>query len=292
MYSPNVSCRSRFHDIRGIRYHVSEWGDRDRPLLVLLHGWGDCGNSFQFLVDELRRDWFVVAPDWRGFGRTVDPSANFWFPNYLNDLDLLLQIYQPDSPVAMLGHSMGGNAASLYAGVMPERVAALVNVEGFGLPESKAEDAPAAYRRWIERSRNMPVYSEYEEFEQLARKIRLRSPNMTPDKALFVAKLWAERHEDGVVRIRANPAHKLPGATQYRRAEAMACWSRIEAPVLKVLGADTIYTDAATDWLEPKAPAGRYAKARVQVIERAGHMLHFEQPALLASAAEAFFGSL
>lgn len=288
-YSPKVPCHSKFHDIRGIQYHVNEWGERGKPLLVLLHGWGDCGRSFQFLVDEFRHDWFVIAPDWRGFGHTLDAAANFWFPDYLNDLDLLLNIYQAERPVAILGHSMGGNAASLYAGIMPERVAALVNVEGFGLPESNAENAPMAYRRWIEQSRSKPVYAEYAEFEQLAEKIQLRSPKMTPDKALFVAGLWASRHEDGVVRIRANPAHKLPGATQYRRAEAMACWSRIEAPVQKVLGADTIYKEAAKNWLAPEESSGRYAEAEIHVIEHAGHMLHFEQPAQLASVAEGFF---
>lgn len=287
-YTPRVSRCSAFHDIRGIRYHINEWGDRDRPLLVLLHGWGDCGNSFQFLVDEFRRDRFVVAPDWRGFGHTVASATNFWFPDYLNDLDVLLNIYQPEHPVAIMGHSMGGNVAALYAGVMPERVAALINVEGFGLAESQPANAPASYRRWIEMSRCPPGYTEYQEFGQLAHKIKQRSPNMAADKAMFVARLWATRHEDGVVRIRANPAHKLPGASQYRRAEAQACWSCIEAPSLKVAGAQTQYKDAAKTWQDGAQQSGRYAQADVRVIDKAGHMLHFEQPGALAATVEDF----
>ena len=62
------ASRSEFLDIRGLRYHVRTWGNASAPKLFLLHGWMDVSASFQFVVDELRRDWHVIAPDWRGFG--------------------------------------------------------------------------------------------------------------------------------------------------------------------------------------------------------------------------------
>ena len=61
--------QSHILQIRGLRYHMRTWGDPRDPKLVLLHGWMDVSASFQFLVDALRRDWYVIAPDWRGFGR-------------------------------------------------------------------------------------------------------------------------------------------------------------------------------------------------------------------------------
>ncbi|RLA29725.1 MAG: alpha/beta hydrolase [Gammaproteobacteria bacterium] len=255
----------------------------------MLHGWGDCGRSFQFLVDELKQEWFVIAPDWRGFGKTGSRANSYWFPDYVADLDVLLARYQPQEPVNLLGHSMGANVIGLYAGIMPERVAAFVNVEGFGLKDSDPQDAPANYRRWIEKSRVMPKYASYATFEELAQWIRKRNPSVSPDKAMFVAKQWAEQVDDGTVTLRADPAHKLPNAVLYRRAEALACWSKITAPVLQVVGEDTDFTVAAKSWIETAAGAAPPNGAETIVIPDAGHMVHFEQPGRLAAVIEAFF---
>jgi pimeloyl-ACP methyl ester carboxylesterase len=287
-YQARVTSRSTRHDIRGIDYHVSEWGDRNNPLLVLLHGWGDCGRSFQFLVDELEEQWFVIAPDWRGFGNTRSRAESYWFPDYVADLDVLLRIYQPDKPANLLGHSMGANVSGLYAGIMPERVAAFVNVEGFGLNDSDPQDAPANYKRWIEKSRVLPKYSSYATFDELAQRIRKRNPEVSPDRAMFVAKQWAQQASDGTVTLRADPAHKLPNAVQYRRAEALACWSRITARVLRVVGEDTDFTAAAKSWIGADAGTPEPHGTETRVIPGAGHMVHFEQPGRLAAVVEVF----
>ena len=284
IYHSRVTRRTVRHAVRGVQYAVSEWGDSSRPLLVLLHGWGDTGSSFQFLVDALTRDWLVIAPDWRGFGETRCRAQSYWFPDYIADLDGLLDIYSAQQPVRLVGHSMGANVAGLYAGVFPERVDAFINIEGFGLTESKPHDAPAHYRRWIEKSRQMDVYSTYAEFDELAQRILKRSPRMSRDKALFVAALWAARAADGTIVLRADPAHRLPNAVQYRRAEATACWEQITASVLVVKGEDSGFfsTLAGPDEIDA------FASAETVVIPGAGHMVHFEQPGALAAAVETF----
>ena len=53
--------RSLFIDIRGLSYHVRTWGDPTARKLFLLHGWMDVSASFQFLVDALKGDWYVLA---------------------------------------------------------------------------------------------------------------------------------------------------------------------------------------------------------------------------------------
>jgi pimeloyl-ACP methyl ester carboxylesterase len=287
VYRSEVARRSVKHSLRGIDYQVSEWGDAGQPLLVLLHGWNDTGSSFQFLVDSLPTEWFVIAPDWRGFGETACQSQSYWFPDYIADLDVLLDSYSPQEPARLVGHSMGANVAGLYAGIMPERVAAFVNIEGFGLPESDPDNAPAHYRRWIERSRAMQPYSTYENFEELATRIRKRNPRMDEDKALFVAKLWAAENDEGIVELRADPAHRLPNAVQYRRAEAAACWEKITAPVLVVKGEESKFFSAAVDRAGPNE-IDAFTAAESVDIPGAGHMVHYEQPALLAAAVEAF----
>ncbi|WP_347251177.1 alpha/beta fold hydrolase, partial [Zoogloea sp.] len=58
----------------------------------MLHGWMDVSASFQFIVDALASDWHVIAPDWRGFGRTEWRGDAYWFPDYLGDLDAILDL--------------------------------------------------------------------------------------------------------------------------------------------------------------------------------------------------------
>ncbi|MDH3373610.1 MAG: alpha/beta hydrolase [Gammaproteobacteria bacterium] len=266
--------------IRGVDYAVSEWGSKQDPLLVYLHGWGDTGSTFQFVVDKLRRNWFVIAPDWRGFGKSSGGAAAYWFPDYLADLDYLLNLYSPQEPVRLIGHSMGGNIAGLYAGVIPERVAGIVNLEGFGLPDTSAAEAPARYRSWIERGRERPEFSVRESFDALAKKIRRNAPGMSPAQAEFVAREWAEEQADGRIRLRADPAHKLLNPVLYRRAEAEACWGNVTAAVLLIAGRRSRFAAATT------MPFPRQTTAH---IDQAGHMLHFEQPAAVARLIEEFF---
>ena len=284
MYQARVEGRSARHRIRGVDYQVTEWGTSQSPLLVFLHGWGDAGSTFQFVVDELKRDWFVIAPDWRGFGESRMEAESYWFPDYLADLDALLQVYSPDAAVPLIGHSMGANAAALYAGVMPERVAALINIEGFGLSDSDPEDAPGRYRKWIEAGRSLPEYSRYATLAELAKRITRRSVGLSEDRALFVADKWAETGSDGVIRIKADRAHKLPNAVLYRRQEALACWKNVTAPVLIVVGEDTEF--------ETETASLNFKHSESVTVAGAGHMVHFDQPAALAESIEEFLTDL
>jgi pimeloyl-ACP methyl ester carboxylesterase len=278
-FVPGRKPKTRCLPIRGVDYAVTEWGNASDPLLVYLHGFGDCGATFQFVVDELAHDWFVVAPDWRGFGATKVTAEAFWFPDYLADLDHLLQHYSPAAPARLVGHSMGGNVAGLYAGARPDRVAAFVNLEGFGLPDSDPADAPQRYHGWLEQARGEPVHVERSGYAILAERIRRRSPRMQPSHADFVAHCWADAAADGKVRLRMHPAHKLPNPVLYRRAEAEACWRAVTAPVLLVAGRRSEFP-APHDLPFPHSQAAW--------LEDSGHMLHFEQPAALAALIEDF----
>lgn len=291
-YRPRKTRRSQYHEIRGVDYCFNEWGEDNQPLLLYLHGWGDSGGTFQLVVDELQKDWHVVAPDWRGFGRSGHAGQSYWFPDYLADLDAILDIVSDDTPVQLIGHSMGANIGGLYAGVFPHRVRSFINVEGFGLADSEPADAPQNYRRWIKSGKAPLEYRTYRSFEELVPRILKRSPGMSPQQAMYVATEWAQRDADGVVRIRADAAHKLPNAVQYRRAEAIACWDKVAARVLLVLGAETDFTSASKAWIDPDESKHPFHGAPTTSIAGAGHMLHFEAPRALAAVIEAFLGEL
>src|SRR5689334_13861351 len=141
--------QSHIVHVRGLRYHVRTWGVPSQPKLVLLHGWMDVSASFQFLADALVGDWYVIAPDWRGFGLSECASEGYWFPDYIAGLDVLLRELSPEEPVHFVGHSMGGNVAGLYAGVRPTRIASLALLEGFGLPRTQSTAAPDRFEKWL-----------------------------------------------------------------------------------------------------------------------------------------------
>ena len=287
MYRARIPARGNTHRVRGVDYYINEWGDPADPLIVFLHGWGDSGATFQFVVDALASRWHVVAPDWRGFGRTCHRAPCYWFPDYLADLHDLLSKYSPTEPVRLVGHSMGGNVAGLYAGAMPERVRAFVNVEGFGLYDTSADEAPARYREWLQRSQETPGFTRFGSMEELARHIVSRSPRMSGAQARFVAEAWATEGPDGLT-LRADPAHKLPNAVLYRRSEAEACWRSVTAPVLLVAGVDSAVFDAIGVRPSDGGMPLPFPDCRTHIIEACGHMVHFEAPEPLSAAIEAF----
>jgi pimeloyl-ACP methyl ester carboxylesterase len=285
--------RSEFIPVRHLRYHIRHWGNEGAPKLFMMHGWMDVSASFQFMVDCLQRDWHVIAPDWRGFGLTDNICTDcYWFPDYMGDLDAILDHYSPDQPVNLLGHSMGGNVVCTYAGVRPDRVRHLINLEGFGLPAAHAEQAPGRYATWLDQLRTPPLLRTYATQAEVAARLQKTNPRLSNERAAFLSGHWARRNERGEWEIRGDPAHKLISPMLYRLDEVLACWKEITAPVLWVEADDT----NAWDWLGPKETARVEIDRRITflrdvktaVIADAGHMLHHDQPQALAELVEQF----
>ena len=281
---------SLFFELRGLRYHVRHWhGDAARRVF-LLHGWMDVSASFQFLVDEMAPEWDVYAPDWRGYGLTSWSGADsYWFPDYIADLDQLLDRIQSAAPVNLVGHSLGGNVAALYAGIRPERIARFVNLEGFGMPAIRAEQAPKRYARWMEELRVESRLRPYDSYGALADRLQQNNPRLTRERAEFLARHWGKDAPGGGVVLRSDPAHKLVNANLYRLDEAMACWQRATAPVLWV---DAEHSETRTRMsLSEQALAERRAAfkdLRQVTVQDAGHMLHHDQPGRVARLIEEF----
>jgi pimeloyl-ACP methyl ester carboxylesterase len=280
---------STFLAIRGLRYHVRRWGREGAPKVVLLHGWMDVSASFQFLVDALRGEWDVHAPDWRGYGLTEwGKSDCYWFPDYIADLDFLLDALSPGAPVHLVGHSLGGNVATLYAGVRPERIARLVNLEGFGLQATQPDQAPARYARWLKELHDAPGLRPYADFAELAKRLRQGNPRLTPERSDFLARHWG-REVEGKVVLRGDPGHKIVNPVLYRYEEALACWRQVTAPVLWVDGkeSDTLRR-LGLDAAQHAERRAAFRDLRFVELDGAGHMLHHDQPEALARVLEEF----
>lgn len=281
---------SVFLDIRGLRYHCRCWGKPGQTKLFLLHGWMDFSASFQFLVDSFRHPWHVIAPDWRGYGLSDrGGSDSYWFPDYFADLEGILAHFQAAGPVLLVGHSMGGNVAAMYAGIRPERVARLVNMEGFGIKDTRSEDAPRRYARWLDQIQKGTRLRDYGSFDEVAERLRSNNSRLTRERALFLAQYWGIAGENGRIALRADPAHKMINPVLYRLEEAKACWRGVTAPVLWIEGENSQDASAlrmsASDRDSRKAS---FANLVEKTIPDSGHMIHHDQPERVAVVIEDF----
>ncbi|MDO8248341.1 MAG: alpha/beta hydrolase [Rhodoferax sp.] len=298
MYQAKRISRSEFVPIRNLQYHVQVWGEPspDKTPLVLLHGWMDVAASYQFVVDALSRAHYVIAPDWRGYGQTPSGGAdNFWFPDYLADLDFLLDHYAPGAQVNLVGHSMGGNVAMLYGGVRPERIRRLVNLEGFGMPATTPDEAPRRFARWMDELKKLHRgemnLKSYDAAAGVARRLMRTNPRLGPDKANWLAQHWAQENAEGKWRILGDPSHKITNAQLYRLDELLEIYRRISMPVLSVEAS----SDSLSLWWKGKFTLAQYHERLKNVpqveivrIEDAGHMLHHDQPEIVAGLIERF----
>jgi pimeloyl-ACP methyl ester carboxylesterase len=285
--------RSEFLDLRGLRYHLRHWGSDDAPKIFMLHGWMDVSASFQFVVDALAKEWHVIAPDWRGFGLTeCNGTDTYWFADYIGDLDSILDHCAPGEQVDLLGHSMGGNIACMYAGIRPARIRRLINLEGFGLLATRPEQAPARYAKWLDELRTKPRMRPYGSRQEVAARLQKTNPRLTDERADFLAGEWAHPNAEGEWEILGDPIHKLTSPILYRLEEVLSCWQAISAPVLWVEADDT----DAWRWMGTKDSAREEIDRRIKSIPRvttetivnAGHMLHHDQPEALAVLIEHF----
>ena len=275
--------------IRDLAYHVRTWGEADAPKLFMLHGWMDVGASFQFIVDAFERDWHVVAPDWRGFGRSAWCADGYWFADYIADLEAILDVFAPNEPARLIGHSLGGNVVTLYAGIRPERVAKVVSLDGFGIPAEDAAGAPLKYAKWLDALRDPPAFAPYASLAAVADRLQKNNPRLSRDKAEFLAGHWAESLPDGSARLVSDPRHKLPFPIVYRMEEVRAVWARVTAPVLWVGASDSFvltWLGEGENGLRERLRAIR--NCSLVTIPDAGHMLHHDQPAAVAAVIEPF----
>lgn len=284
------SSRSEFLQIRGIEYHCRIWGTEGAPRLFLLHGSQDVSASWQFTVDAFEHDWEVIAPDWRGNGLSGwSGTDSYWWPDYVGDLDALLEHYSPDRPARLVGHSMGAGIGALYAGVRPDRVSHFVNVDGFGPPGGRQDPAPRRFAKWLAQLGDDTAQRPYDSFEEFALRMQSENPRLTDERARFLVEHWGRQAEDGTVVRRADPALKRINPTPLPQSEIVDCWRQTRASVLWIDGVQSgLWARLAQDPQAFDERAGAYEDLRIEHVDDAGHNIHHDQPQRLAALIEQF----
>lgn len=272
---------SEFINVNGLRLHYLDFGNHAQPLLVCIHGLSGNAHNFDGLAPHLARDWHVMALDVRGRGDSEwGPSGDYNAPIYVKDLVAMLDALG-HARVALIGTSMGGIIAMMFAGGYPDRVDRLV------LNDVGPEIEPAGIGRINDYMASAP--SSFANLEEVAAYYRENYPPLrqAPDQALRDFVQWAVRPgPEGRLVWKLDPAvRNIPRTGS--AARPMDLWmpyARIVAPVLALRGAASdILSRATTDRM-------RVVQRRTTVVEvpGVGHAPSLMEPEALAAIKEFF----
>lgn len=269
--------------LRGLPFGGLEWGAPDASPIVFLHGWLDHAGSWEEVAEEV--PGWRLAPDHRGHGRSarVGPGTTYHFPDYVADLDALLD--QLGGRPRLVGHSMGGTIATLYAGARPERVAAVVTIDGLGLADGEAEAADRLVA-FLDGSRRPVRDKVHADVHEAAARLRAAMPFLDEARALRLA-LRDTRPVEGGVTWAHDPRHRIRGAVPYRHGHHRALLERIRCPVLSI-------HPEHSPFAPPDVAALEQAIRDLSVVEVPGaaHMVHLQAPRAVAAAVRSFFDAL
>lgn len=262
-----------------LKLNYADWGNPDAPPLLLIHGGRDHCRSWDWVAEELRGDWHIIAPDLRGHGDSAwSPDGNYEMSAFVYDLAQL--VHQLNlAPVTIVAHSMGGSIATRYTGLYPENVRKLVAIEGLGpSPKVEAErDAigiRARTRKWIDDKRSAAGRQpkRYPTLEAALERMKGENTYLTDEQARHLTIHGISRNEDGTWSWKFDNYLNIWAAFDMSRDDLHAIWAAITCPILMMYGANS--------WASNPEKDGRishFSTARVVEFENAGHWLHHDQ---------------
>jgi pimeloyl-ACP methyl ester carboxylesterase len=255
--------------------------------VVLLHGYMDAGGTWDLVAPTLEgAGYHVVTPDLRGYGKGPRAGAGdaYHFADYVLDLARVFESL-PSRPLYLVGHSMGGVVATLFAGTYPERVDKLALLEGVGPPDHVPGTMTARMRGFVEGTlrgerdaqRSMTLDEAL---------VRMKVQHARIDEDVLRSRLvhLLEPAEEGMFRWRYDLRHRAKSASPFMVSSFAEYAAAISCPVLFLSGGTTGY--------HPDDEAARllhYKVLTTHTLEGAGHMMHWTQPERLAQTLLAFF---
>lgn len=289
--SPSVRTVSqcKILDVRGVRYNLRTWGDAAHPPILMLHGTQDSSVTFQFVVDRLRKKWCVYAPDWRGHGHSEWVRQGYWFHEFVADLDALVDILFPGRAVPIVGHSMGGNIAGVFAGLRPDRLSHLISLDGFGpLVDRIPVDILGTLQGYLGLAKQERQHSSYATLGEVAARLARANSNLTQEQALFLAEGSTSMTEDGGRRWLFDPSHQKSLPTLHSMDEWGTISSAIRVPVYWISSEDERPTSPVNVPGELEARSSAISNIRRLRLRGTGHNMHHDAPERVAEEIESF----
>ena len=274
---------SRTLSVGGLELHTLTWepdasATRTGVTVLLVHGFADAAGTWDLVAPTLAAaGHVVVAYDQRGFGRSswVGAGGYYHFFDYVSDLAAIVRELAP-ARLALVGHSMGGTVASLWAGARPGLLHRLALLEGLGPPDSDPRYAPDRATKWLDDLRAVSAGRGYATLSEARERLALQHPGL--DASLLASRvehLVVER--EGRLHWRMDPLHRTMAPVPFYAEAYRAFAARVTCPTLLVSG--------GPDGFHPEDEASRaraFAGAVAHDLAGAGHMMHWTRPADVA----------
>jgi len=276
---PVVGPTSHSYIPQRLRLHYVDWGNPAAPPLILLHGGRDHCRNWDWVAQDLRRDWHVIAPDIRGHGDSApSPSGDYSMSAFVYDLAQLIH-GQRLAPVRIIAHSMGGAIALRYAGVHPEAVEKLVAIEGLGpspamLAERKAQTTAERLRAWIEAERALAARlpRRYASIDEALARMQAENRHLTDAQARYLTVHGVAQNEDGTYSWKFDNYVRSWSPADLSPEQTWELWSNIACPTLLINGKESWASDPVAD-----GRLAHFRNARAVAFEGAGHWVHHDR---------------
>ena len=287
-----------FFDGADCRLSAVTMGDPAGPVMVLVHGMRDHALSMQ-VVAEAFPGWRCILPDLRGHGDSDNPGS-YSILKFLADLEALVRHFSLEDFV-LVGHSLGGHISVRYAALYPERIRALVLIDGMGPPRGPEVQHPPDMERWrgaidaavinVDQGRVMADVSE------ALTRLRRNNPRLDAVHGHLIASEGV-RPVPGGVTWKWDPRVDQIWMT-FAHADTEAMCGSVTAPVLLLTGDASldywvqagIHKDAFPDnalAAEAERRVRLFPRAEAEMIPGAGHMVQYDEPAALGAAITRF----
>jgi pimeloyl-ACP methyl ester carboxylesterase len=277
----------------GLDQKILEWSEGNAGATAfLLHGFMDAGSTWDLVAPRLARAGLrVLAPDLRGFGDgpRLGPGAYYHFADYVFDVaDIVDAVCAKGEPLFVVGHSMGGTVASLYAGTFPEVPTKLALLEGIGPPDNPPDVAPLRFRRWIDEVRATRARSATRAGTREDALDRLAANHRSIDREILLDRLSHLVRElpGGTFAWKNDPLHRTTSPMPFLASTYKAFARRVTCPTLFVAGGPLGYHPPDED-----ERLASFSKLERRTIEGAGHMMHWTRPHELAEILLGFWGA-
>lgn len=273
---------------QGLRLHYLDWGNDGAPLLIFLHGMHDHARSWDQVALALRGKWHVIAFDLRGHGDSEwSPDGAYHSPYHLLDFADLVDTLG-EQQVSIVAHSYGGNPATRYAALYPQRVRQLVLVDAMGptgpvVARWKEQGTIKRTREWLEKRRETAAKAprRLASTDEATARMAKANKHLSADMARHLATHGVRKHDDGYG-WKYDPVfgNFLPEDFAIDLAEF---WCEITAPTLICWGTEGWTTNPATD-----GRSVHFRNHRNLTFEKAGHWIHHDQTEEFVAALNTF----